>query len=140
MKKIHTLGALVATFALSMTLVACGGSGANEAKPADDGAAQETKTEAVTPEAAASLTINTEGMGQIAWAYEGEKIKFDKDFPFQSAVINDASGKKILMEAKADKGWKFVKWTKDGEDFSTEKQVEVEVNGSAAYVAVFESK
>jgi len=145
MKKIQTLIAPVAAFVLAVTLVACGGANATGAATdaASTDAAATTESGDSTAKAEAnttSVTINTEGMGQIAWAYEGDKIEFDEDFPFQSAVINDASGKKITMEAKANKGWKFAKWTKDGKDFSTDKQVEVSVDGSAAYVAVFEEK
>ena len=158
MKKIQTIIAPVATFALAMSLVACGGSNAGGAASTEGKAAAESaaQTEAATDAAAesgadattetaqaadtATITINTEGSGQIAWGYEGEKVQFDKDFPFQSAVINDASGKKIVMAAKADKGSKFSKWTKDGKDFSTDNKVEVEVDGDAAYVAVFAAK
>ena len=144
MKKIKAILASVATFALAVTLVACGGANSATTDTAatetttEEGASSESKT---TPAVSTtSVTINTEGMGQIAWAYEGEKVEFDKDFPFQSAVINDASGKKITMAAKANKGWKFAKWTKDGKDFSTDEKVEVDVDGTAAYVAVFEEK
>ncbi|MBQ2058147.1 MAG: hypothetical protein II488_00070, partial [Firmicutes bacterium] len=40
--------------------------------------------------------------------------------------------------AYPDKGWKFVKWTKNGEDISTEPQITVEVGEDSDFVAVFD--
>ena len=60
-----------------------------------------------------------------------------------SAVVNDALGQTITIEAKEDpdtgEGWRFAKWTKDGKDFATEAQIKVKVDGDAEYVAVFEA-
>ena len=39
----------------------------------------------------------------------------------------------------ADDGWKFVKWTKNGEDFSEEPEITVEVAEGVEYMAVFET-
>ena len=43
-----------------------------------------------------------------------------------------------LIKAKPDEGWKFVKWTKDGEDFLTESEITVEVTDDVEYEAVFD--
>lgn len=43
-----------------------------------------------------------------------------------------------MIKAKPDDGWKFVKWTKDGEDFSKELEITVEVSEDVEYIAVFE--
>ena len=89
----------------------------------------------------ALVKINTEGMGQIAWAYEGEEVEFDDDYPYQSAGVSDAYGQTITIAAKEDpnvEGFTFVKWTKDGADFSTDAEIQVFVDGDAEYVAVFE--
>ena len=40
--------------------------------------------------------------------------------------------------AAPEAGYVFVKWTKNGEDFSTEPVVSVQLDESADYVAVFE--
>ena len=41
---------------------------------------------------------------------------------------------------KPDEGWEFVKWTKDGEDFSTDEEITVEVSEYVEYIAVFETE
>lgn len=136
MKTIQAITCSVTALALAGTLVACGGAKSDvESAPA-----QQTTTESKQQ---ATLQINTEGMGQIAWAYEGETPEFDDEYPHQSAVVNDAFGQTITIEAKSDPNvgdeWQFVKWTKDGKDFSTNAQIKVEVDGDAEYVAVFEA-
>ena len=45
-----------------------------------------------------------------------------------------------MIKAKPDEGWKFVKWTKDGEDFSEESEITVEVTENVDYIAVFEAE
>ena len=61
------------------------------------------------------MKINTEGLGQFAYAPEGENVEFDEEFPTQSAIENLPEPKTFVIKAKPDEGWKFVKWTKDGE-------------------------
>ena len=145
MRKRH----LAATFAACMlagSLVACSGAqtqptGAHEGVTEQGGATeQEEPAQAQVKEA--RVTINCEGAGQVAWAYEGEDIVWNDEFPYQSAVINDAYGHTITIEAKEDpnvEGYAFAKWTRDGEDFSTKPKVQVEVEADTALVAVFES-
>ncbi len=90
------------------------------------------------PEATIFVHINTEGDGNIDYA-EGETApEIDEEYPFQSAQINLAEPTAYTFTAwtKAE-GWRFVKWTKDGEDFSAEATVTVELAESAEYVAVF---
>ena len=93
---------------------------------------------AVMDENAITLTLNTEGLGQVAYAREGEELQFDDEYPAQSAYWNLLAPETVTIGAKADEGWKFVKWTKDGEDFTTEAQFTVEVAEAVEYVAVFE--
>lgn len=90
------------------------------------------------PEATISVSINTEGWGNIAYA-EGENApEIDTDYPYQSAWINLAEPAVHTLVAWPNAGNKFVKWTKDGEDFSTEPQITVLFDESASFVAVFE--
>ena len=90
------------------------------------------------PEATILVTINTEGMGNIAYA-EGEGApEADPEMPFQSAQINLEKPETYTILAWPQSGYLFVKWQKDGADFSTEAQITVELNESADYVAVFE--
>ena len=92
------------------------------------------------PEVAMTITINTEGLGQIAYAPEGEEPEFDDEYPAQSAQLNLPEAGTYVLAAKADEGWKFVKWTKDGADYSTDAEITVEFTENADFVAVFESE
>lgn len=93
-----------------------------------------------TPEVSATLKINTDGMGTIAYGLEGEEVEFDEEFPNQSTVINLTEPQTYVIKAKPDEGWKFVKWTKDGADFSDEPEITVEVTEGTEFIAVFEEE
>ncbi|MBQ6273389.1 MAG: hypothetical protein IJK63_04125 [Oscillospiraceae bacterium] len=90
------------------------------------------------PEATIVVNINTEGMGNIDWAEGEEAPEIDPDFPYQSAYIGLAEPKVHTFVAWPQAGSVFVKWTKNGEDFSTEPQITVLLDESAEFVAVFE--
>ena len=143
MKKLFCL-LLAAILVFGFT--ACGGS--QNADSADAGDAAEEVAEEAAEEAAseeplevtATLMINTEGMGAIAYGLEGEEVEFDEDFPKQSAVVNLTEPGTYVIKAKPDDGWKFVKWTKNGEDFSEEPEITVEVAEGVEYMAVFETE
>ena len=92
------------------------------------------------PDVIASVTINTEGFGRVAYALEDEELELDDDYPFQSAQINLAEPTVYQIGAKADDGWKFVKWTKNGEDFSTEPILTLTLDETADFVAIFEEE
>ena len=92
------------------------------------------------PDPIGALRINTEGLGSIAYAVEGEEVKFNEEFPEQSAEVYVNEPTTYVIKAKADEGNKFVKWTKDGEDFSEEPDITVKVDGTVEYVAVFEAE
>ena len=89
-------------------------------------------------EAAIIVHINTEGMGMIAYEEGDEAPEIDPEYPYQSAQINLAEPTAYTFAAASEAGYVFVKWTKDGEDFSTEPIVSVQLDESADYVAVFE--
>lgn len=95
-------------------------------------------TKVETPDPIGVLKVNTEGLGTIAVGPEGETVEFEEDFPNQSTVINVTEPTKYILRAKADEGYKFVKWTKDGEDFSEEADITVDVDSDVEYIAVFE--
>lgn len=132
MKKISCL-ILSLMFIMTMLFTGCG-------KPDPEAAVNEdTGTEVTeTTDGAISLRVDTEGMGQIAYAEEGEEPEFNDEFPKQSAVENLEEPATRVLGAKADDGWKFVKWTKDGEDFSEDEQITVEIDRSTEFVAVFD--
>jgi hypothetical protein len=89
------------------------------------------------PEAAFTVMVNTEGDGQIAYAPEGETIAFDDEYPSQSAYVGLEGPEVYTFAAKPDEGWKFMKWTNFGEEYSREEQFTVEVTEDMDLVAVF---
>lgn len=90
------------------------------------------------PEATIFIHINVEGWGNIDYA-EGETApEIDPEYPFQSAQINLAEPATYTFAAWPNPGNLFVKWTKNGEDFSTESEITVLLDESADFVAVFE--
>ncbi len=91
-----------------------------------------------TPDVVATLQIHTDGLGTLAYGLEGEDVEFDEDFPNQSTVVNLTEPQTYVIKAKPDEGWKFVKWTKDGKDFSEEPEITVEVTEDVEYRAVFD--
>lgn len=91
------------------------------------------------PEATIFVHVNTEGIGGIDYVEGEETPEFDPEHPYQSAQINLAEPTTYTFLATAyEDGWKFVKWTKDGTDYSTDAQITLELAESADYVAVFE--
>ncbi|MBP5166435.1 MAG: hypothetical protein ILP09_04170 [Oscillospiraceae bacterium] len=90
------------------------------------------------PEATIFVSINVEGEGNIEYAEGEEAPEIDKDYPYQSAQVNLAEPEVYTIEAWPDAGNVFVKWTKNGEDFSAEERITVLLDESADFVAVFE--
>lgn len=82
--------------------------------------------------------INTDGLGEIAYAEEGQEPEFDDEYPAQSTQLNVAEPTTYVLAARPDEGYKFVKWTKDGEDYSEEDKITVTVDADVEYRAVFE--
>lgn len=91
------------------------------------------------PTAAVAVNIGTSGIGEISYAAPGEELTFDDEYPYTSAYLGlEEAGKTYTFGARTtEPGWFFVKWTKDGENFSTDATVTLELNESAEYVAVF---
>ena len=84
-----------------------------------------------------TVTVNTEGLGNIAYAEGEEAPEIDPEFPAQSAYIGLAEPATHTFVAVPQAGFLFVKWTKNGEDFSAEPQITVLLDESADYIAVF---
>jgi hypothetical protein len=102
-------------------------------KPAEDA----SDTGAEMPENPVLIIVNTEGVGNIAMAAEGEEIVWDENFPTTSIGQNVEKGTKHTLAAKAGEDYKFIKWTKDGADFSTDETTVITADEKAEYVAVF---
>ena len=91
------------------------------------------------PEATIFVTIDTEGYGGMIEYAEGETApEIDPEWPYQSAQINLEGPETYTFAAQAQAGVRFVKWTKDGEDLSTDPVITVLLDESAEFVAVFE--
>lgn len=135
MRKLNLIVACAAALALALALAGCGGNQASSSSSVSASASSASQ------QGQATVLINTDGLGIISWAYEGEEPEFDDNAPYQSAVVNDAYGQTITLEAREGKdyeGFRFAKWTKDGATYSTDNRIEVLVDGDAEYVAVFE--
>ena len=91
------------------------------------------------PDATIIVTINTEGWGNIAYAEGEDAPEIDPEYPYQSAQINLAEPATHTFAAWPKEGNVFVKWTKNGEDYSTEPMITLLLDESADYVAVFEA-
>ena len=90
------------------------------------------------PDATIFVTINTEGRDMIGYE-SGETVpELDPEWPYQSAQINLAESETYTFAAAPEAGSFFVKWTKDGEDFSAEPVITVLLEESTDFVAVFE--
>ena len=87
---------------------------------------------------ACTVTINTEGIGRVAYAAEGEELNLDGEERYTSHTFPLSEPAKITIGAKADEdGWYFVKWTKNGEDYTTDEIFTAEIAEDAEFVAVF---
>ena len=95
-------------------------------------------TEYDMPTASIFININIEGDGSIGYEPGETTPELDEEYPYQSAVINLAEPENYTFGAWPTEGHKFVKWTKNGEDFSTEPIVTILLDESADYIAVFE--
>ncbi len=90
------------------------------------------------PEASIIVTINTEGMGNIEYAEGNQTPEIDTEYPYQSAQINLAEPTEYTFLAWPQDGNRFVKWTKDGADYSTDAQITLNLEETADFIAVFE--
>ncbi len=85
------------------------------------------------------LKLNTEGLGQVSYYIdEVNKMAFDDEYPNQSAYTTLEKVATVSIDAKADEGWKFVKWTKDGEEYSKDSKLDINVAEDTELIAVFE--
>ena len=96
------------------------------------------KQEPITDENGVLIRVNTEGIGIIALGVYGGDPEFDPEWPAQSAGAYVLPGDTAKIAAKeSDEGWGFVKWKKNGVDYSTDPEITVTVDEEVEYVAVF---
>ena len=89
-------------------------------------------------EAPIGVSVNTEGYGFINVLTDGDTYQTSDDYSASSVFLSLYEPATYTLSARGEDGWEFVKWTKDGEDFSAEAEITVEFAESADYVAVFE--
>lgn len=84
-----------------------------------------------------SMTIDVDGCGRFTYGFEEEELDYGEDNLSQSAYVPYIGTHKV--GAKADPGWEFLKWTLNGEDYSTDSEITVDVyEKDVELVAVFE--
>ena len=84
------------------------------------------------------LKVNTEGLGEISVVEDGMAVIFYPDHPIQSAVENAEEGSKYTIGVRAGEGYKFKKWTLNGQDYSNDILLSVTLNSDMDLVSVFE--
>lgn len=90
------------------------------------------------PDVALTVRINTDGVGQVCHAEEGEELNFNDGY-YTSEQMNLAEPVTYVIGAKTEEqGWYFSKWTKNGEDYSTDAIFTAELTEDTDFVAVFE--
>ncbi len=89
------------------------------------------------PQAAFTVTVNIEGEGEIAYAQGDAAPVFDDEYPSQSAYIGLEGPETYTFAARPAEGYKFVRWTRNGEECSTDDAITVEIDGNTELVAVF---
>ncbi len=122
---------------LSASVLAAGCSG-NKAAAQPTPTPDETAGSGETAAETVLIQVNTYGLGNIAVTDDGTEPEFG-EYPYQSSVMNVAAGTEIKMAANADaeEGYVFVKWTKNGEFYSTDEKLSVKADADAEYIAVF---
>ena len=92
-----------------------------------------------TPDSAIVVTFRVEGRGNINSARGETAPERDPEYAYQSAQIGLATPETYTCIAWPSPGDRFVKWTKDGADLSTEAQITVLLEENTELVAVFET-
>ncbi|MBQ3482226.1 MAG: hypothetical protein IJH48_07925 [Oscillospiraceae bacterium] len=84
----------------------------------------------------ATLWVNTEGYGSFSCVEEGDDSEVDTNTT--SLQYGLAEPTSYLLTAYPGEDWYFVKWTLNGEDYSTQEQITIEVGEDTDIVAVFD--
>lgn len=85
------------------------------------------------------LEINVDGQGFFAFT-EGSKLEAEPDYTWTSTLLSFHEPAVYTLDARAADGWEFVKWTRDGSNYSATSEITIEVTESAVYTAVFASE
>ncbi len=83
----------------------------------------------------ATLWVNTDGLGYFNCTEEGQEPDGSHTASLQYGLTGPET---YTLTAEPEEGWHFVKWTLNGEDYSAEPQIIVEITEDSDFVAVFE--
>ena len=84
------------------------------------------------------VKVETEGIGLVAIAQEGETLKFNEEMTSSASYLNVPEGTIITIGARESvDDYKFVRWTKNGEDFSNDYEITVTIDKPTDFIAVF---
>ena len=83
------------------------------------------------------ITYTIDGQGMAASAEKGSDITFTKSV--NGGIINGIEGDSYVIEAREKEGSsaKFVKWTNNGKDYSTDRMITVKACQDMKLTAVF---
>ena len=84
------------------------------------------------------ITYNVEGQGMVDGAPEGTSLTFSKSV--NGGIFRAKDGETYVIEARDKDGSsaKFVKWTNNGKDYSTDRKITVKGSEEMKLVAVFQ--
>ena len=84
------------------------------------------------------VKVETQGIGLVCIANEGETLEFDEDVTSNSAYMNGPEGTVLTIGAKESMDdYHFLRWEKDGAYFSDEREITVTVDAPVDFIAVF---
>ncbi len=87
-----------------------------------------------------AVVITVEGRGQIASSEISKKLVFDVENPTEEIRLNVFDTARYTIAAKPYEGAKFVKWLKNGEDYSTDSAITMQFTEDTRLIAVFEDE
>lgn len=96
------------------------------------------KEEQVNPDDLCLVKVETEGIGLVAAAMEGETLEFDESLTSSASYLNVPKGTVLTIGAKNSAyDYRFTRWTKNGENFSEDHEITVTIDEATDFIAVF---
>ena len=90
-------------------------------------------------EAAIAVTINTEGVGAFT-AVSNAEGAFNAEDPVTFVILSLYEPTTYKLTAIEIEDWKFIKWTRNGIDYSPDMEITVRFDEDADFIAIFEYK
>lgn len=92
------------------------------------------------PDSIGTIKASIKGSGQISYSYDKDRILFYDDDPSEYIEVNLMEPTTYAFGAKANKGYRFVKWTINGEDLSTDEIITYKFDKDSELIAFFEKE